>query len=167
MGEAEAFRDFFLALQVDADPAEVRASLLRFSGTFFARGVLLEIRDAVFESVGGYGFAFPNPVRISRGVAVLEDVVIERHGVRLENYPEEGRGAIARVLAVREGLDRAEVLPVLAGRRVRGAVPRRPAAGGGGGDRGAGGGAGTERRSPRPDLHQVGESGGRRLWRRR
>ncbi|OYW00058.1 MAG: hypothetical protein B7Z61_13745 [Acidobacteria bacterium 37-71-11] len=115
VGEAEAFRDFFLALQVDADPAEVRASLLRFSGTFFARGVLLEIRDAVFESVGGYGFAFANPVRVSRGVAVLEDVVIERHGARLDTYPEEGRGAIARVLAAREGLDRAEVLPVLAG----------------------------------------------------
>jgi hypothetical protein len=115
VGEAEAFRDFFLALQVDADPAEVRASLLRFAGTFFARGLLLEIRDAVFESVGGYGFVFANPVRVSRGLAVLEDVVIERHGVRLDAYPEEGRGAIARVLAARDGLDRAEALPVLAG----------------------------------------------------
>jgi hypothetical protein len=115
VGEAEAFRDFFLALQVDADPAEVRASLLRFAGTFFARGVLLEIRDAVFESVGAYGFVFANPVRISRGVTVLEDVVIERHGVQLDVYPEEGRSAIAQALAAREGLDRAEVLPVLAG----------------------------------------------------
>ena len=51
-GEAEAFRDFFLALQVDADPAEVRASLLRFAGTFFARGALLEIRDGGLR-VGG------------------------------------------------------------------------------------------------------------------
>ena len=115
MGEAEAFRDFFLALQVDADPAEVRASLLRFSGTFFARGLLLEIRDAVFESVGGYGFASANPVRVSRGLAVLEDVVIERRGVRLDAYPEEGRSAIAQALTAGDGLDRAEVLPVLAG----------------------------------------------------
>ncbi len=115
VGEAEAFRDFFLALQVDADPAEVRASLLRFAGTFFARGVLLAIRDAVFESVGGYGFAFANPVRVSRGLVVLEDVVVERHGVRLDAYPEGGRVALAQVLAARDGLDRAEVLPVLAG----------------------------------------------------
>lgn len=60
-------------------------------------------------------FAFANPVRVSRGLAVFEDVVVERHGVRLDVYPEESRGAIARALAAREGLDRAEVLPVLAG----------------------------------------------------
>ncbi len=113
-GEAEAFRDFFLALQVDADPAEARASLLRFAGTFFARGVLLTIGDAMFESVGGYGFALASPVRISRGVAALEEVVVERHGVRLDAFPEEARGAIARVVAARDGLERAEVLPVLA-----------------------------------------------------
>jgi hypothetical protein len=34
-GAAEAFRDFFLALHVDATPAEARASLLRFAATFF------------------------------------------------------------------------------------------------------------------------------------
>ncbi|MDD5564601.1 MAG: DUF4388 domain-containing protein [Thermoanaerobaculaceae bacterium] len=115
VGEAEAFRDFFLALQVDADPAEVRASLLRFAGTFFARGALLEIRDAVFESVGGYGFALTSPVRISRGLAALEEVVVERHGVRLDARSDEASSAVARAVAARDGLDRAEVLPVLAG----------------------------------------------------
>ncbi len=115
IGDADAFRDFFLALHVDADPAEVRASLLRFAGTFFARGVLLEIRDAVFESVGGYGFALSNPLRVSRGFAALEDVVVERRPARLDAYPAEAVAALGAALGRRTGLDRAEVLPILAG----------------------------------------------------
>ncbi len=113
-GDAEAFRDFFLALHVDADPADVRASILRFAGTFFARGVLFEIRDAVFESVGEYGFTPGASVRVSRGVAPLEDVVVERAPARLDAYPEEGSAAIAKALGARGGLDRAEAFPVLA-----------------------------------------------------
>jgi hypothetical protein len=114
-GDAGAFRDFFLALHVDANPGEVRASLLRFAGTFFARGVLFEIRETVFESVGGYGFLVPSPVRVGRGVAPLEDVVVERRPVQLANYAEESTAAIAKALRSRGGLDRAEAFPVLTG----------------------------------------------------
>ncbi len=112
-GDAEAFRDFFLALHVDASPAEVRASLLRFAGTFFARGVLFGIRDTFFESLGGYGFLLPGPVRVWRGVAPLEDVVVERRPVRLTGYPEEDVAAIAKSLKPRGGLEHAEVFPIL------------------------------------------------------
>lgn len=114
-GDAGAFRDFFLALHADVSPGEVRASLLRFAGTFFARGVLFEIREAVFESVGGYGFQLPGPVRVWRGVAPLEDVVVERKAVRLADYPEEGAVAIAKALKSRGGLEGAEVFPILTG----------------------------------------------------
>jgi hypothetical protein len=114
-GDAGAFRDFFLALHVDANPGEVRASLLRFAGTFFARGVLFEIRETVFESVGGYGFHLPSPVRVWRGVAPLEDVVVERHPVQLADYPEESTAAIAKALRSRGGLERAEAFPILTG----------------------------------------------------
>ena len=114
-GDVGAFRDFFLALHVDANPGEVRASLLRFAGTFFARGVLFEIRETVFESVGGYGFRLPSPVRVWRGLAPLEDVVVERHPVQLANYPEESAAAISKALKSRGHLDRAEVFPILTG----------------------------------------------------
>jgi hypothetical protein len=114
-GEAGAFRDFFLALHVDANPADVRASLLRFAGTFFARGVLFEVRDSVFESLGGFGLRLTSPVQVSRGVAPLEDVVVERRPVRLADYPEESDAAIARALRASAGLDRAEAFPVLTG----------------------------------------------------
>jgi Domain of unknown function (DUF4388) len=114
-GEAAAFRDFFLALHVDGDPADVRASLLRFAGTFFARGVLFEVRETVFESVGGFGLRLTSPVQVSRGVAPLEDVVVERRPVRLGDYPEENAAAIARALRATAGLDAAEAFPVLCG----------------------------------------------------
>ncbi|HVN31397.1 MAG TPA: DUF4388 domain-containing protein [Thermoanaerobaculaceae bacterium] len=114
-GEAGAFRDFFLALQVDASPGEVRASLLRFAGTFFRRGILFEIRETVFESVGGFGFDLPGPVRVSRGVAPLEDVIVERRPVRLGDYPEDSSAAIAKALRSRGALDRAEALPIVKG----------------------------------------------------
>jgi hypothetical protein len=114
-GDAEAFRDFFLALHVDATPAEVRASLLRFAGTFFARGVLFEVRERVFESVGGYGFHLASPSQVSRGVAPLEDIVVERRRVRFADYPNEATTAVARVLKSRTGLEGAEAFPILAG----------------------------------------------------
>lgn len=114
-GEAGAFRDFFLALHEDANPADVRASLLRFAGTYFARGVLLEVREGVFESVGGFGLRHTSPVQVSRGVAPLEDVVVERHPVRLADYPEENAAAVASGLRVPGGLDRAEAFPILTG----------------------------------------------------
>jgi hypothetical protein len=114
-GEAGAFRDFFLALHADANPADVRASLLRFAGTFFARGVLFEVRESVFESVGGFGLRLTSPIQVSRGVAPLEDVVVERHQVRLAEYPEENSAAITRALRVSARFDRAEAFPVLSG----------------------------------------------------
>jgi hypothetical protein len=114
-GEASAFRDFFLALHEDANPADVRASLLRFAGTFFARGVLFEVKDTVFESVGGFGFRLTSPTQVSRGVAPLEDVVVERRPVRLAEYPEESTSAIARALKVAPPLDAGEAFPVLTG----------------------------------------------------
>jgi hypothetical protein len=114
-GDAEAFRDFFLALHVDASPSEVRASLLRFAGTFFARGVLFGLKDTFFESVGGYGFFLPSPVRVWRGVAPLEGVVVERRPMRLTRYTDEDVAAIVKALKPRGGLDHAEVFPILAG----------------------------------------------------
>jgi hypothetical protein len=114
-GDAEAFRDFFLALHVDATPSEVRASLLRFAGTFFARGVLFEVRETVFESVGGYGFHLASPSQVSRGVAPLEDVVVERRRVQLAGYPEEATAAVARALKSRTGLEGAQAFPILMG----------------------------------------------------
>jgi hypothetical protein len=113
--DAEAFRDFFLALHVDADPAEVRASLLRFAGTFFARGVLLEVRDTMFESVGGFGFSLAGRGHVPRGVTPLEDVVVERRRVRFDAYPEEGSAGVAKAVGAQGGLDRAEAFPILAG----------------------------------------------------
>jgi hypothetical protein len=48
-------------------------------------------------------------------VAPLEDVVVERKAVRLADYPEEGTVAIAKALKSREGLEGAEVFPILTG----------------------------------------------------
>ncbi len=114
-GDAEAFRDFFLALHIDARPAEVRASILRFAGTYFARGVLFEIRETFFESVGAFGFSLSGPAQVWRGVAPLEDVVVERKPVRLAAYPDEDGAAIAKALKVRGGLEHGEIFPILAG----------------------------------------------------
>ena len=69
----------------------------------------------MFESVGGYGFTLVGRGHVSRGVAPLEDVVVERCSVRLDAYPEEGSAAMAKALGAQGGLDRAEVFPILAG----------------------------------------------------
>jgi hypothetical protein len=115
-GAAEAFRDFFLALHVDATPAETRASLLRFAGTYFDRGVLFAVRDDAFESVGGYGLSLSAPVRLSRGTSPLEDLVIDRRALPLDDLGTESASALAGALHLNDELDRAELLPVLAGR---------------------------------------------------
>jgi len=112
-GSAEAFRDFFLALHVDATPAEARASLLRFAATFFGRGVLFAIRDAAFESVGGYGFALGPPVRLSRGSSPLEDVVVERRSLRLDDVGHEVAASIAGALRAGDTLEGGQVFPIL------------------------------------------------------
>lgn len=126
-GGAEAFRDFFLALHVDASPAEARASLLRFAGTFFGRGMLFAIRDAGFESVGGYGFALGSPLHLSRGTAPLEDVVVERRPLACDEADPALAAAIAKALKAPRGLLHAGVFPVLAGEsawRCSSATPR-------------------------------------------
>ncbi|MFI5166374.1 MAG: hypothetical protein ACHQQS_07140 [Thermoanaerobaculales bacterium] len=115
-GAAEAFRDFFLALHVDATPAEARASLLRFAATFFGRGVLFAIRDAAFESVGGYGFTLATPVRVSRGNSPLEDVVVERRPLRLGELSREAGASMAKVLQAGEALEDGQVFPILSAR---------------------------------------------------
>ena len=115
-GAAEAFRDFFLALHVDATPAEARASLLRFAATFFGRGVLFAIRDTGFESVGGYGFARSTPIRMSRGNSPLEDAVVERRPLRLGEVDREAVAALATALKAGDSLDDGQVFPILSAR---------------------------------------------------
>jgi hypothetical protein len=86
--EAAAFRDFFVALHADADPAEVRASLLRFAGHFFARAALLAVHDDGFDAVGSYGLTGAAPGRLPRGAAALEHVVVERKPLRSADLPD-------------------------------------------------------------------------------
>jgi hypothetical protein len=113
-GEAEAFRDFFVALHADATPAETRASLLRFSGNYFERAALFAVTDEGFESLGSFGFAVASGARVSRGAAPLEDVVVERRTVELDSYPQKEVAALARALGVKRFLRGAEVFPMLA-----------------------------------------------------
>lgn len=114
-GEAEAFRDFFLALHVDAAPAEARASLLRFASAYFARGVLLAVREHAFESLGAYGLASAVAVRLARGVALLEEVVVTRRPLSVGADRSSESRALAAALGARERLDDVEVLPALIG----------------------------------------------------
>jgi hypothetical protein len=76
--EGQAFRDFFLALHADASPAEVRASLLRFAGSYFSRAVLLAVRDDAFDVLGGSGLHAAAPGRVPRGTPALELAVVAR-----------------------------------------------------------------------------------------
>lgn len=112
--DAEAFREFFLVLQADASPSEVRASLLRFASNSYARGVLLAVRDGAFESLGSYGFATALPPRVPRGVNPLEEVVITRRARRRSDIGPGDAAALAGALGVHEGLRDAEVVPVVA-----------------------------------------------------
>ncbi|HPC83619.1 MAG TPA: hypothetical protein P5234_09625 [Thermoanaerobaculaceae bacterium] len=113
-GEGEAFREFFVALHADATPAETHASLLRFAGTFFARGMLFRVRDDGFESLGGFGFAMGSGVRVSRGISAFEEALIGRHPVELDVLPAEEIALLLPALGT-ASLERATVFPVLAG----------------------------------------------------
>lgn len=112
-GIGEAFHDFFLALHVDATPAEVRASLLRLASSFFARGVLLAVRDRGFESLGGYGTSFATVVHLPRGSAPLEDAVLGHRAVVVSGYPAAEASVLARAVGARGGLSDAMVFPLL------------------------------------------------------
>ncbi len=112
--DAEAFREFFLALQADASPSEVRASLLRFASGTFSRGVLFAVSDGAFESLGGYGFAAALPPRVPRGVNPLEEAVITRRARRGSDFGSGDAATLAGALGLREGLHDVEVVPVVA-----------------------------------------------------
>ena len=113
--EAAAFRDFFLALHADASPAEVRASLLRFAGSFFTRALLLAVRDGGFEALGGFGLAGVAPGRLPRGTPALEHVVVERRPVRPGDLaPGEFQG-LEQAVGVAGAAAAMELLPVLRG----------------------------------------------------
>lgn len=111
--EAESLRDFFLALHVDASPAEARASLLRLAGDFFSRGVLLSVHERAFESLGSYGFAHVPAARLPRGLDLLEDAVVGRNVVLVEGASATSRRALANALAAGSELADAVLLPVL------------------------------------------------------
>lgn len=112
-GEGEAFREFFVALHADSTPAETHASLLRFAGSFYARGMLFRVGDDSFESLGGFGFAMGSGVRVSRGISAFEEALIGRHPVELDVLPAEEVALLLPALGA-VGLERAEVYPVLA-----------------------------------------------------
>lgn len=114
-GEGQAFRDFFLALHYDAPPAEVRASVLRFAGHYFGRGLLVAVRDAGFDPLGEFGFSGANLGRLPRGSALLEEAVVTRTPVAGKTVPAADLGALAAGLGLPGGLDDAMAFPVLAG----------------------------------------------------
>ncbi|MEP0773570.1 MAG: DUF4388 domain-containing protein [Acidobacteriota bacterium] len=111
--EAESLRDFFLALHVDAPPAEVRASLLRLAGDFFQRGVLLAVGEHAFESLGAYGFIHMPAARLPRGLDLLEDAVVARSVVPVAEGSAAAQRALAHALAAGSDLGEGVVVPVL------------------------------------------------------
>lgn len=111
---AEAFRDYFLALHVDASPAELRASLLRVAATSFMRGVLLAVRPSGFEALGGFGLGRGAPVHTPRGVAGLEQVVVARRQVRCQDLDAAERESLAALLPGGCAVN-GELLPLIAG----------------------------------------------------
>jgi hypothetical protein len=113
--EAAAFRDFFLALHSDAAPSEVRASLLRFAGDFFARAVLLAVGDGGFDSLGGFGLAGPTPSRLPRGTPALEHVVVERKPARSADLPAADLQGVAVPLKMSAEAGETELFPLLRG----------------------------------------------------
>lgn len=120
-GEAEALRDFFLALHVDAEPAEIRASLLRFAGGYFRCGLLYAVRDSGFESLGGYGLSGLAATRVPRGVGLLEELVIDRRPIRVRDRSVAEVGALAAALGLRERMEDAQLFPLLVGSECVGA----------------------------------------------
>jgi hypothetical protein len=113
--EAAAFRDFFLALHVDASPAEVRASLLRFAGSFFARAVLMGVHDGGFDALGGFGQAGVSPSRLPRGTPALEHVVIERRPVSARDLAPSEHLGLEAALGLAGTSAGVELFPVLRG----------------------------------------------------
>lgn len=111
--EAESLRDFFLALHVDAPPAEVCASLLRLAGDFFLRGALLAVRERAFESLGAYGFVHVPSARLPRGLDLLEDAVVGRSVVLVAGAPAAPQRALAHALAAGTNLEDGVIMPVL------------------------------------------------------
>ena len=108
-GDAEAFRDFFFALNMDATPAEARASLLRVAGAYFSTGALLTLAGDRWESVGSYGLPHGGGVRFPRGEELLEEVSARCLPVSAPADP-----ALAGALGVEEGAV-VQGMPVLAG----------------------------------------------------
>ena len=113
--EAAAFRDFFLALHSDASPAEVSASLLRFTGSFFTRALLLAVRDSGFEALGGFGLVSAAPSRLPRGTPALEHLVVERRPASLGDLTPGELQELAAVLGVAGSPSPVELFPVLRG----------------------------------------------------
>jgi hypothetical protein len=128
--EDEAFRDFFVALHMDASPAEVRASLLRVAGGSFDAGLLLAVRDGGFEPLGSYGVSVPVSPRLGRGDAVLEEVVARCLPISVD---AEGTPACLATTLGSAASGDIRLLPILAGQECVaifvGARPRRPEAG--------------------------------------
>lgn len=110
--EGEAFREFFVALHADSTRAETHASLLRFAGSFYARGMLFGVSDDGFESLGGFGFAMGSGVRISRGISAFEEALIGRQLIELDALPADEVALLLPALGT-EALERADVYPVL------------------------------------------------------
>lgn len=110
---AEAFRDYFLALHIDASPAELRASLLRAAATSFRRGVLLAVRAASFETLGGFGLGPGCPRQLPRGLGALEHAVAMRRPVCCAELDAPLREDLAAALPAGCGAD-GEILPLFA-----------------------------------------------------
>jgi hypothetical protein len=111
---AEAFRDYFLVLHVDASPAELRASLLRVAATSFRRGVLLAVRKTGFETLGGFGLGQGGPRHLTRGAVGLEQVVGSCRAIRCSELDASLRESLSVVLPGGCAPD-GEILPLLAG----------------------------------------------------
>ncbi len=126
---AEAFRDFFLALHMDASPAELRASLLRAAARSFRCGLLLAVRTTGFETLGGFGLGPACPRHLPRGAAALEHVVALRRAIRFGDLEPSLKADLTAVLPGGEIGD-GEILPLFAGGECVGLFigegPRRP-----------------------------------------
>lgn len=110
--EGEAFREFFVALHADSTRAETHASLLRFAGSFYTRGMLFGVSDNGFESLSGFGFAMGSGVRISRGISAFEEALIGRQPIELDALPADEVALLLPALGT-VALERADVYPVL------------------------------------------------------
>jgi hypothetical protein len=113
-GEAEALRDFFLALHVDAPPQEVRASLLRFAAKYFGRAVLLAVRQESFEALGSFGLGSQARPRLERGTEILERAVAGRTTLEVDPADPDAGQALVRAFGAGPSLNGAVVFPVFA-----------------------------------------------------